>query len=545
MKSTSARSIPFVLLAFLLSGAAALIYEVTWTRALALVLGSTTYAVSTMLATFMSGLALGAALGGKLADRSDRLLLHFGLCELGIGLTGLVSVPLIYLLPATYLAVYRAFHLYPVIFFVLQILLCALVMLVPTTLMGATFPLVSRAITARLDEMGTRVGHAYSFNTVGAVAGSLAAGFLLIPALGLRGAALTAGAVNLLIGLAMVLRERPVRPGRLLACLLLVPYLPAAVWAWTARHEPSLLNFYSAHRHLGDQPYSAILDNERFLLDPIFDGDYAEGRVTAFRKRDGRLLLQVSGKVEGTAEKDVPIMLLLAYLPMAAHERPQTMLVIGLGAGVTLAAAKEHLGSVDLVEINPGVLEAMSRFGDPGLLDGVRVIRNDARNFLLRTPETYDLISSAPSYPSESMVANLSTREYFKIAATRLGEGGIFCHWMPYYMMTNADVTMMMKTFASVFPHASLWKVDGSNLILLGRERPFAVGGEEIIRRVTELNSGGRPLGYVLSRDPVQIAEIARREDVPLNTDDRPILEFRVAGNFLLGDLSIREREEP
>ena len=105
MKATSARGIPFVLLAFQLSGAAALIYEVTWTRALALVLGSTTYAVSTMLATFMSGLALGAALGGKLADRSDRLLFHFGLCELGIGLTGLVSVPLIYLLPAAYLAV--------------------------------------------------------------------------------------------------------------------------------------------------------------------------------------------------------------------------------------------------------------------------------------------------------------------------------------------------------------------------------------------------------------------------------------------------------
>ena len=149
-----------VLAAFVLSGAAALIYEVTWTRALSLLLGSTTHAVSTMLATFMLGLALGAALGGRLADRSPHRLFHFGLCELGIGLSGLASIPLAYALPSVYLAIYRATHLNAPAFFTLQVLLCALVMLVPTTLMGATFPLVSRLVTSDLKEMGRRVGAA-------------------------------------------------------------------------------------------------------------------------------------------------------------------------------------------------------------------------------------------------------------------------------------------------------------------------------------------------------------------------------------------------
>jgi spermidine synthase len=539
-RSTAVR---VALVAFLLSGAAALIYEVAWTRALSLILGSTTYAVSTMLATFMSGLALGAWLGGRLADRKQHLLFLFGLCELGIGVTGLVSLPLLYALPRTYLGLYRSFHDLPTAFFVGQILLCALVMLVPTTLMGATFPLVSRAITGRLEEMGESVGSAYSFNTVGAVVGSLAAGFLLIPSLGLRGAVVTAALLNLVVGAAMAARFRSGRPA--LMAVLLAAYLPAGGWALAARQPPIPLNFYSAHRHLQSGPYEVLLAEHRQDLEPIFAGDYAEGRVTAFRSRRGHLLLQVGGKIEGTGQKDLHNTLLLAYLPIASHPNPQSLLVVGLGAGVTLAAARDHVEDVDLVEIHPGVLEAVSRFGPPGLLGGIRIVRNDARNYLFRSRETYDVISSEPSYPTEAGVANLFTREYFEIAAQRLANGGIYCQWLPYYMLTNADVTLMIKTFASVFPHTMLWKVPHAlDLILVGSREPLAFTAAEIQERVKELNDSGEDLLYVLSRTPEQIAEIAAREDVPVNTDDRPILEFHAARNLVIGDLALIEQRE-
>ncbi|NIV39252.1 MAG: spermidine synthase, partial [Anaerolineae bacterium] len=182
-----------ILLAFALSGAAALMYEVVWTRALSLVLGSTVYALSTMLSTFMGGLAIGAFIGGRISHRANPTFL-LGLCELGIGVSGLVSIPIIYNLPYLYAYIYKGLHLHPVLFYGFQVLVCGLVMLGPTTLMGATFPLVVKYISRNIEEVGKTTGMAYSFNTVGAVTGSLAVGFLFIPMLGVKGATFVAAA---------------------------------------------------------------------------------------------------------------------------------------------------------------------------------------------------------------------------------------------------------------------------------------------------------------------------------------------------------------
>ena len=189
-----------LLFLFAVSGTSALIYEVAWTRALSLVVGSTVYALSTMLASFMAGLALGAFIGGKIADKKGNLVLYFGIAEAGIGFFGLLSIPMIYALPPLYFKVYQSFHLNPQIFFIMQFFVSGLIMIIPTTLMGVTFPLISKAITSKLDEMGRMVGDAYSFNTIGAIAGSLTAGFLLIPVLGLKHTVFAAAFLNLLAG---------------------------------------------------------------------------------------------------------------------------------------------------------------------------------------------------------------------------------------------------------------------------------------------------------------------------------------------------------
>src|SRR5512133_3338039 len=109
MTTVTLREQRILLLGFFLSGASALMYEVIWTRALSLVLGSTVYAMSTMLSTFLGGLAVGSYLGGQFSDRTDNHVVAFGLCELVIGVCGLASIPLIYRLPAVYLAVFRSF----------------------------------------------------------------------------------------------------------------------------------------------------------------------------------------------------------------------------------------------------------------------------------------------------------------------------------------------------------------------------------------------------------------------------------------------------
>ncbi len=490
-----------------------------------------------MLATFMLGLAIGGLLGGRAADRTTRPLAWLAACELGIGLLGIASVLLIRAMPAAYLAIYRSLHLEPAAFFVMQIGLCSLVMLGPTVLMGMTFPLVARATVGTVGEVGSAVGLAYGANTIGAVAGSLLAGFVLVPSLGLRGATFTAAFANLAIGAMFALGG-----GGRLALALGLAYVPllgaAASGEWSFR----LVNFYTMHRYIEGPSYEALHASDRRSQARLYENDGTDGYVAAYRSMDGHLVMQVGGKLEGTTGPDIPNTLLLAYLPVAAHPSPRSMLVIGLGAGVTLDAAKRAVPRVDLAEINADVIEAVRRFGPAGVLDAIAIHRTDARNLLLRSDTRYDVISSEPSYPTDFPVANLFTREFFELASQRLAPDGVFCQWLPYYMLTNDDVTMMVKTFASAFPYASLWKVKGAlDLLLLGSLAPFAKDTDAITRRVAEL-SPGLALDVVLSRSSAQVAELARREDVPVNTDDRPILEFRVARNLRVGDLSVLER---
>lgn len=520
-----------VLCAFAFSGAAALIYEVAWTRALALVMGSTTYALSTMLGTFMAGLALGAFLGGRLADRGRNLLMIFGLLELGIGIFGLVTIPLINSLPPLYFKVYKEFHLSPSAYFFFQFLMCAGIMLVPTTLMGATFPVVIKRVTTGMDELGRWVGGAYSFNTFGAILGSFSAGFLLIPVFGVRTATIIAAVLNIAVAVTMIALSRARLRGALVAAFIAAVAVPLAAALFSAE-EKWPVNFYMAHRY---DTYDESRQEGAAAI--LFNRDYREGRVKLWRDKMGFLVVQVGGKLEGTSGVDLANTLLLSYLPIASHNDPKSIMVIGLGTGVTLSAAKEHLRDVTLVEINGGVVEALGQHGPQGLMDDVEVNVNDARNYLVLTDRKFDIISSAPSYPTDPPSANLFTKEFYEIAAARLNPGGVLSQWLPYYLLSNDDVTMMIMTFGSVFEHVYLWKVEHSlDLIMVGSRTPIGFSADQIKESVKGLNRGGMPLPFVLSKTPEQIRDIlAERRDIPLNTDDRPLLEFHAARNLLTG----------
>jgi len=235
---TRARRIAVIAFAF--SGTAALIYEVAWTRELSLVFGSTVYAVSMMLAAFMSGLSLGAFLGGKWADRTDNLFFLFGKLEFGIGVFGLLTIPLIQALPTIYFFVYDTLRPGFFLFFVIQLLLSFLIMLVPTTFMGATFPVVSKINTVSLEELGIDVGNVYSINTLGSIIGSLAAGFLLIPLIGVKATVFVAAALNIGVSLTMIAVSRSNAIKR---------FLPAAAAVLVAIGAGALLTNQAAFAH--------------------------------------------------------------------------------------------------------------------------------------------------------------------------------------------------------------------------------------------------------------------------------------------------------
>lgn len=189
-----------ILTLFFFSGVSALIYEVVWTRMLTLVFGTTIYAVSAVLSSYMGGLALGSFLSGKFIDRQGNPLRIYGLLELGIGLFGLAMPLILSGLDDAYVMIYRHFHTLPFLPGLTRFVLSFMVLLVPTAFIGASFPVVSKFFVKQLKRLGWNIGTLYSLNTFGALIGCFASGFFLLGMLGLKGTTYIAIVINLLVG---------------------------------------------------------------------------------------------------------------------------------------------------------------------------------------------------------------------------------------------------------------------------------------------------------------------------------------------------------
>jgi len=204
--------VPTLVCLLILSGICALVYQVLWLRLLALTFGVTTHAASTVLASFMGGLALGSFVAGRLADRVRHPLRLFGLVELSIGLCALATPTALAGVHRLYLAVFPHLPASLPVATAVRFALSFAVLLVPTALMGATLPIVVKSSLARIDRIGTRIGVLYASNTAGAIVGTLLAGFYLIPHIGLTRSFLLAAGVNALVGVIAVATSRFVRP---------------------------------------------------------------------------------------------------------------------------------------------------------------------------------------------------------------------------------------------------------------------------------------------------------------------------------------------
>ena len=199
---------PIVWLIFLLSGASGLVYEVIWTRQLTLVFGSTVFATSTVLTAFMGGLALGSYYFGRLADREKRPLRLYALLEVGIGVFALIWPLLLSVLNAIYILAYRGLNAEFYSLSLIRFALSFLVLLVPSTLMGGTLPILSRFFVNRLEKLGLNVGALYALNTFGAVVGCVAAGFFLIQFLGVQASIYLAAGINFGVAITAFLLDR-------------------------------------------------------------------------------------------------------------------------------------------------------------------------------------------------------------------------------------------------------------------------------------------------------------------------------------------------
>jgi len=349
MFSKSVNPSKWILILFGISGMAALVYEVTWIRPLSLVFGNTTYAISTIIAAFIFGLAMGSWFAGKYADRIKNPLNYFAFTQLGIGFYGILLLPIFAILPGMYLDVYHATFPNQTFFMFLQILSSMALLLIPTSLMGATLPLLLKTYSQNLSSIGKDVGKLDASNSFGAMVGTLAAGFLLIPLLGIQNSIVVAASVNIGMGTLILIFNRSLNYRRLgilgisvILLFFLVPsydvkFLSGGVYVYNTLNSTTMEKFIEEEE---------ILFYKESLYSTILVSEHNEKKK-----------LIINGKVQCDTRPQIYRGLVnLARFPYELYflnyGEPKNALNIGLGCGITSAALAQNLNTTTL-EINP------------------------------------------------------------------------------------------------------------------------------------------------------------------------------------------------
>ena len=346
-------------------------------------------------------------------------------------------------------------------------------LVLPTSIaLGAGFVLAVATATAAAAEVGRDTARVYVANTIGAVAGALSAGFVLIPHLGLQSSFVEISKVGAIggIGVTALALLQHTRKRALIGSFALAAAV-ATVFGTLPDWDRQLLasGAYKYSRNVDSQTLDAILRAGK--LEYYREG--AAGTVSV-RRMGGSRALAIDGKVDASNAGDMLTQRLLGLLPVLLHDSPADALVIGLGSGVTADAvlASGEIQRVDVVEISPEVVEASAYFEreNRGVLKkpGVRLLIGDGRSHLQLSTRQYDVIISEPSNPWMAGVAALFTREFFEAVRTRLRPGGVFCQWTHTYEIAEQDLQSIVRTFAAVFPDGTLWLVGDSDLLLIG-----------------------------------------------------------------------------
>jgi spermidine synthase len=560
---------------------AALASEVLWARIMVYVLGNFVHSFSLVLMSFLFGIALGSSVMSRRLARPGIDIRTFAALQLGIGVVALTMIPLF----APLVGLRELFldrltgagatletpdPWWPFTFWRMGI--SFLMLTVPTFLMGASFPIAAKIYARGAKRTGRGVGDVYAVNTTGAIVGSFLASFVLVGAFGVRASAMGAAFVS--VGLAVALfwlspSPLPVRDTK----------------RPSKKRSRSRSSSRTAGRSGGGSDRAgaikvgatcvgvaavalALVGIPRDVFVPmyataergmalIYVDESPSGTVTVHRAPSGNMVLDINGQnVAGTKFGFLSTQKLQAHFPVLAHPDPKSVMQIGFGSGGTCWSISTHpeIERMDCVEISPSVIEASERYMEGmhhNVLDDPRVSLEieDARNFVLATDRKYDIILSDSIHPNYVGNGSLYTSDYFELCSTRLDEDGILSFWLPTYLLSVEDYKMIVRSLHSVFPHIVIWymnnTVEGYS-VTMGSKSPIKLDLDRV-RRALAHESVRADLAQVRMDDPLAIADcLAVYGDAVdeflgeglLNTEDRPLIEFRASRNML------RERGE-
>ncbi len=479
------------------SGLCALGAEVLWTRLLSLMLGATVYTFSIILAIFLFGLGIGSSISAILCRRANAFIV-LGCCQfllaIAICWAAFVTARWLPYWQFSSLAISTAWS--SLLFDALR---CAWAVLPAALLWGASFPAAIAAVASRGQDPARLVGGVYAANTLGAIVGSICFSAILIPQLGTQEAhriliLLSSGASFLM--LAPYLRLQPagrfheamnwfsnrvVRLASAVAALVLLISL-----TWRVPGVPWELIAYGRH-----------LSQWLGMASVLYVGEGMNSSVAVTELASGERNFHVSGKIEASSEpQDMRLQRMLGHVPAMIHPNPQSVLVVGCGAGVTAGSFVVYpsVRKIVICEIEPLIPRVVARhFAEENhrVLEDrrVQVVYDDARHYILTTRDKFDIITSDPIHPWVKGAATLYTREYFELCKRRLNPGGIVAQWVPLYESSVEAVQTEIRTFFEVFPDGTIWSNDiagrGYDIVLLGQPQPTRIVVDLVQQRLS------------------------------------------------------------
>jgi len=529
-------------------GFTAMAFEIAWTRMLAVMIGSSTYAFTLMLATFLSGIVIGSVIFQASVKRLRRAvsttLLQW--VQIGIGFTAIASLLLFPSVAGVIPQLLQGMNQTFTGLLLTQFATTALTVLPTAICFGFNFPMMIALVQGKGDS--SVVGTAYAANTIGAIVGSLVTGIWLTPMLGSFRVVALVAVINLILAVAVHLSQERKRFIPLAADALLIA---GALFIVVSSHfyNQSLMSI-SAVLYGNSYQGHLTLSEIASTMDLVYATEGVNDSIAVVRT-EGDVALRVNGKIDASTQ-DSRTQLLLGHLGAAFHQAPRRVLIIGFGSGMTVSAVARYpdVERIDCVEIEPAVIRAapyLESLNRSVLNDKrVRVIFDDARNFLLTSKDSYDLIISEPSNPWIAGIATLFTSEYYAAARQRLAQGGMFVQWLQAYSLPQSDVSMIAATFASHFGNVTMWRGCDTDFLLLGRtdsadfdfehlknswQKPGVV---EDFATMQIHKPEGLFAYFVL--DDAGVRQLAKGSP-QLNTDDRTLLEYDAPRGLLRAEL--------
>lgn len=536
-----------------ITGASSMMYEIGWIRLLSMVLGSSVQAFELMLSAFIFGLAIGAWWMARRIDKIKDTKLYLIRVQLVMGIFALSSL---FIYNQSYYLMESILSWIPKdetgywLFNLGSNFIAFVVMLPATIFAGMTLPLM----IGILQKQGGRqsvIGKVYAMNTLGGIFGVLLGFHLLMPFFGLKYLMIIAGGLDIAagIGLAVVYRHRFARSNFSFAVVSVMFLLVTVLF-----FHLDLLKMSS-----GVFRYGIIDYNKRIL----FHKDGKTASITVAETDGGNIMLSTNGKpdasinVSGRASADEATQVLLAALPVSLIYKIDHAAIVGLGSGKTahVLLMDKSIQSVDVIEIEPAVAEAVTYFRP--FVDNIfnnhrfSLYIADARTYLSGSLKKYDLIISEPSNPWISGMSGLFTEQFYKNANAALTNEGLFVQWMHIYEMNMPLLVSVVKALSTHFNDYALYFLDDGDIVIIGKKNGSLDFPRKEVFKNDKLKTELMKLGIITENDlllrfigsKLELDPYFNSCTQPANSDFYPKLEYAAPRARFLNE-SIREFDD-